>query len=265
MIAVPPFRAELGIMLRFHACAVRAMERPVTVAHEPQLEALYPDCERVLVEPRADKDRRWTYNHDAEVTDTWKSRFVGHTVEMPDKNNRLPIQPFMPEPHRRQRGNGAAGIVLCPRMRVYGAEKNWDKWPAFAVGLRQQGARVFVAGMKDTSYEVAADERAWDYDRPLDATIEAMRTCSLVIATASGLSLLALLCGAPLLLLTSKNGLCAPGPTRSLDGTVHHDKYWKVPIKEYYDPLNHMDVHMEVLHNAWEKPSHALQYARQFV
>ncbi len=265
MIAVPPLRAELGIMLRFHACAVRAMERPVLVAHEPQLEALYPDCKRVIVEPRADQHRRWTYNHDLDVTETWRSRFTGYTVEMPDKNHRLPIQPFMPRAHVRQRTGGPAGIVLCPRKRVYGAEKNWDQWPAFAVGLRQRGARVFVAGLKDTSYQVASDERAWDYDRPLDATIEAMRNCSLVVATASGLSLLALLCGAPLLLLTSGGGLCAPGPSRSLDGTIHHDQYWKVPIKEYYHPLNHTGSHMEVMHNAWEKPAQALGYARQFV
>ena len=260
MIAIPPFRAEFGIMIRFHAVAVRAMERPILVAHEPGLEALYPDCDRVIVDQRNDSDRRWTYLHDPDFVEGWKDRFIEHTTLLPDKHNPLPIQPFLPEPFERQRGNEPSGIVVCPRRRDYGKEKNWDSWPLITNRLRESGSHVFAAGLKDTSYPVAADECAWDYDRPLDATIEAMRNCSLVVATASGLSLLALLCGARLLLVASGGGKIAPGPTRNGEGKIQHDKYWRIPVNHYYRPLNHLRVGISVVNGGWEHEKDVLRF-----
>lgn len=260
MIIVPPFRAELGIMIRFHACAVRAMKRPVLVGHERGLEALYPDCERVIVGDRSDRDRRWTYNHDADFVDAFKESYDKCDMRLPDKNNQLPIQPFTPKPFVKQRGETASGIVVCPRRREYGAEKNWDAWPNVTSRLRAEGHNVFAAGLHETSYDVDADESAWDYERPLDATIEAMRTCSLVIATASGLSLLALLCGAPLLLVSAQGGKVAPGPTRTPDGKIQHDTYWKIPVNHYYRPLNHKRVRIALVNGGWESPGEVFRF-----
>lgn len=263
MIAVPPFRAELGILIRFHACAVRALPRPVTVAIEPGLEALYPDCDHVIVEPRPDVDRRWTYRHDAAFLDVWRQHFAEYEIVEPDKENRLTIRAFLPEPHEPQRGDSDPGIVVCPRLRNYGSEKNWPTWPLLARGLRKEGFRVFAAGLRETSYRVDSDENAWDYARPLDATIEAMRSAQLVVSTASGLSLLAVLCGVPLLLVASSGGKVAPGPSRDLDGRVHHDRYWQVPIGDYYRPLNHTHSAIEMDADGWETPRRVLDRAME--
>lgn len=262
MIGVPPFRAELGILVRFHACAVRALPRPVTVAHEGGLEALYPDCERVIVESRPDEERRWTYRHDTAFVDTWRDHFQGLRVVMPDKENRLPFQGFFPEPFEKQRDGSDPGVVLCPRWRSYGSEKNWDFWPWVAKRLRQAGVRVFAAGLRESSYDIGADENAWDYARPLDATIEAMRSASLVVSTASGLSLLAVLCGSPLLLVGSMNGKVAPGPARDLSGKIHHDRYWQIPLADYYRPINHSLSPIELVPSGWENPGLVVERAR---
>ncbi len=263
MIAVPPFRAELGILIRFHACAVRALDRPVTVALEPGMEALYPECDHVVVEPRPDDERRWTYRHDTAFLEVWREHFAEYQIVEPDKSNRLPIRAFLPEPHIPQRGDSDPGVVLCPRKRRYGSEKNWHAWPHLGRELRRSGVRVFTAGLRGSSYRVDADERAWDYARPLDATIEAMRSARLVVSTASGLSLLALICGAPLLLVASEGGRVAPGPSKDLAGNVHHDRYWNVPISDYYEPLNHTSSFFEMASSGWENPLDVLARAQE--
>jgi len=256
--AVPPFRGELGILLRFHAAAVRALDRPLLVVHEPGLEAVYPDVERELTSStRPDIDRRWNYAHDGAYVGAWRDtlRARGHELVEPDKTNRLPIRPFRPEPFVRQRPDASSHVVVCPRRRAYGPSKNWDAWPVVAAGIRKTHS-VFVAGLPETSYDVPADERAWDYERPLDATIEAMRTASLVVATASGLSLLAVMCGAPLLLVASRGGLVAPGPTGA------HPRYWRIPVADYYDPLNHSGSLIDVVDRGWQRPIMVVQRAR---
>lgn len=262
MIAVPPFRGELGITIRFHACAVRALPRPVLVVHEPGLEALYPDCDRKLVKPLPDVQRRWTYGHDREFVDVWRERLQGHRVVMPDKENRLEILPFLPEPAVLQRPDEDPGIVVCPRRRRYGPGKNWDDWPDLVKRLRSEGHRVFAAGLEETSYRTVAHERSWDYRRPLDATIEAMRRARVVVATASGPSLLAVLCGAPLLLVGSQGGRVAPGPSEDLDGNVHHIEYWPIPVRDYYEPLDHLGSGIELVPDGWEEPDTVLRFAR---
>lgn len=266
MRAVPPFRGELGILLRYHAVAVRALPRPVLVAHEPGMEALYPDCDRLLVAPKPDKDKRWCYRHDAPFVEEWKAKWPDHTIVMPDKEHELAIKPWAPEPFEPQRnGAQAPDVVVCPRRRQYGEEKNWDGWPDMVDRLRSEGLRVFSAGRAETSYETKAEETAWDYDRPLDATIEAMQSARLVLATASGPSLLAVLTGAPLLLIASQGGLVAPGSARDENGNVTHKTYWKVPLRKYYWPLNHRNVEIEMASTGWQDPEIVTKYARRML
>lgn len=266
MISVPPFRGEFGIMLRFHACAVRAMPRPVLVAHEEGLEALYPDCKRIIVPTNDDSLRRWTYAHDDSFVNNWKERMGNHTVMMPDKDKPLPIQPFTPVPVRKQLCEGCEyDVVICPRKRAYGSNKNWDAWHHVTDVLKALGLRVFAAGLEETSYPVDAHARAWDYPRPLDATIQAMSQSKVVLATASGLSLLALLVGKPLVLVAANEGRVAPGPVADLAGKVHHDTYWRVPIASYYRPLNHKNVTIDMISGAWENPGAAIHVVREMV
>lgn len=263
MIFVPPFRGELGILIRFHAAAVRAMPRPLTVAHEPGLEALYPDARRILVRARADAERRWTYGHDESFLRGFESALEAEDVRKPDKDNRMKIRPFRPEPTVDQVGPAHFDAVVCPRRRDYGPEKNWEAWPELSAKMADAGLRIFAAGRAETSYAIpSAAARAWDFPRELDATIEAMTQADLVVATASGLSLLALLCGVPRMILVAANGgKVAPGPARDGTGKIAHESYWKVPLEDYYEPLNWAGTEIHFLPGGWGEPGRVLDSA----
>lgn len=258
---VLPFRAEFGIMVRYHVPVVRALPRPVTVCHEPGLEALYPDCRRIIVTPRPDRDRRWTMGHDDDFVSKWRKR-IAH--EYPDaevlaisKASGRPEQRFLPEPFKSQRLGGRRAprpdVVICPRWREYAVGKNWSEWGTLTDLLAGESLRIFGAGQRDTSDWRALDghEVAWDYRRPLDATIEAMRAARLVLATDAGLAHLAVLCGVPLLMVAANGGLVAPGPTKDETGKVQHPKYWTIRLEEYYQAANHQQVPIEVVPDGW--------------
>lgn len=219
---IPAWRHEFGLKLRYHVPFVHSLGTGHVVEIEEGEEALYPLADEWRVVPRA-ADRERTANPEREVPISW----------------------FTPQPYEPQ--GVSADVVICPRMREHGAGKNWPGWLELA-GL--PGA--FAAGAPDSSFEVDCP-RAWDHPRFLDATIEAMLSARLVIATTSGLSLLAVLCGRPLLLVTYR-GLVAPGPIVHADGRVLRSAYRTVPLDRYYHPMNHRGTPIHVV-DGWEDPS----------
>lgn len=202
MRRIPACTDEFGLKLFYHVPQVHTLclTEPCIVEIEEGEEALYPRAAELVTVPRdkADSDRY---------------------ARPPD----LGVEPtrFVPEPRRRCIH---PDIVVCPRKRTYGADKNWGGWWELASRLRLSGFKLFAAGAPDSSAAVPCD-RAWGYRRFLDASIEAMRNARLVIATDSGLAHLAVLCGAPLLLVTYR-GLVAPGPVRSSRGRLVRGEYW---------------------------------------
>lgn len=262
MKIVLPFRGEFGIMVRYHVPAVAAIERPVLVCHEPGLEALYPSCDRLIVDRKKDAERRWTYDHDKDFVRMWKKRLsqsypTARFITPDDRDPRRKEHRFVPEPWEPQRGDALApDVVICPRKREYGPAKNWPGWRPLAGALKAEGLRVFSAGAKETSYrKLGVDERAWDYERTLDATIEAMRAARLVIATDAGLAHLAVLCGAPLLLVGANGGRVAPGQPTDGDGKPQAPEYWPIRIEEYYRAANHTGAMIEVAGHGWSQPA----------
>ena len=270
MIAVAPFRAELGIMIRYHVPAVYALPRPLVVCHEPGLEALYPDCKRILVPSRQDDAR---YYSDEAFIGEWTARLRREysDVRTIDRNAANPEKRFVPKPYawqiwRTWRGRGGIDFVICPRRRKFGAGKNWNGWSHVSRSLREEGRTVFAAGAKETSFtNVPHDDAAWNYARPLDASIEAMRQARLVIATDTGLAHLALLVGVPLLLIGSSGGLVAPGPATDDAGKVVAPKFWPVRMNEYYHKANHKNVRIVFMPNGWEAPREVARRAMQLV
>jgi hypothetical protein len=171
---------------------------------------------------------------------------------MPDTS--WPQSRFVPEPHvSGQVDRSRYDIIVCPRRRKYGAEKNWPEWHALTVRIVEEGFTVFAAGAPDSSYEVPC-ESAWQYDRFLDASIEAIRGATLVVATDAGLAHLAVLCGTPLLLIThGLRGLVAPGPIVDETGKHLEDSYWPIKI-ERYNEANHTGSPIYILKDAWYDP-----------
>lgn len=226
------FRGEFGVKLRYHVPFVYAKGPGHTVECERGEEALYPlAAEYRYIERPEDSTRRQPL------------RSLG------------PEKFFTPEPHVRQ--NVTADVVICPRARGYGASKNWQHWKAL-----DSLPGVFAAGAPDSSADVDCP-RAWDHGRFLDASIEAMRSARLVIATANGLSVLAMLCAVPLLLITHR-GLVAPGPQLSADGKVLQLHYGPIPYAKFYNPTNHKRVPIYTV-DAWENPQAVIDMAQRLL
>lgn len=225
MRTIPVFRGELGLKIRYHVphVATLCQREPCVVEIEPGDEALYPFAAEHIVTERVEDSQRHGSPPDFRVPETR----------------------FRPDPYEPQHV-GPVDVVVCPRKREYGAAKNWDGWPELVERLP---GNVFAAGAPDSSYDVDVP-RAWDFDRFLDASIEAMRSARLVIATDAGLAHLAVLCGAPLLLVTYR-GLVAPGPVIDSRGRVTHKQYWPVRLDEYYRKAAHTGAPIHTV-DGWE-------------
>lgn len=215
MRTIPAWRKEFGLKVRYHVPWVHALPGPKRVEIEEGEEALYPSADEWVIVPRApDEDRKG------------RAGLPG-----PDE----PVKRFVPKPYKPQ--GVSADVVICPRFRQYGSAKNWPNWSWLAEQLTARGINTFAAGAPDSSADVACPA-AWDYERFLDASIEAMRSARLVISTDAGLAHLAVLCGAPLLLITH-SGRVAPGPVLDKHGRVMEPEYWTVRLSEYYHAANH--------------------------
>lgn len=228
---VRAYRGELGLAIRYWYPHLAALG-PVAVEVEEGHEALVPFAREVCVVPRVHDD----------------TRQKGPGIRFPQKR-------FVPDPHMWQ--GITADVVICPRLRRHGPSKNWPHWESLT-----ELPGVFAAGAADSSYDVRVP-RAWDFPRPLDASIEAIRSARLVIATDAGLAHLAVLCGTPLLLITYR-GLVSPGPVVSAEGRTIQAAYWPVKFAEYYEAANHTNAPLEMI-DGWERPEAVLTRAKELL
>lgn len=234
MRRIPAYRGEFGLCVRFWVPQVHALclREPCVVEVEPGCEALYPAAREWVEAPRIESDAERAAQCRPPDLGVGEARFV-------------------PGPHVPQ-GVGPVDVVVCPRRLSYGTSKNWDAWPGLARSLMGDGLDVFSGGIASGSYDVEG-VRAWDFERPLDATIEAMQRARLVVATDAGLAHLAVLCGAPLMLVTYR-GRVAPGPVIDSSGRRAADDYWPVRLAEYYEAANHMGAPIRTV-DGWENPN----------
>lgn len=235
---IKAFRGELGMKVRYHAPQVYGLGPGHVIEIEPGDEALYPLAETyVLVHPADDDDRRG-----------------------PPRYRLGPEEFFRPHPHRVQ-DVPSHPIVICPRQRAYGSAKNWPHWGTLSATLMTMGIPTFAAGTPESSdTAILPDMAAWDFAFHLDATIEAMAKADLVIATASGLSLLAVMIGVPLLLIHS-GGRVAPGPQMDAEGRILSNSYGRLPMQKLYEPVNHLGSPIWKV-DAWEDPHLVYSTAR---
>lgn len=242
-----PARWEFGWVCMGHAPQVYADHGRKVVCCEPGLEAMYPGAaEYVHVERKADELKRSAPEHEfyMGLRETLAERFPRAVFVPPDKG--AVREYFIPKPTVAQVEAGQIDVVVCPRRRAYGPDKNWPHWCELTDQLWDAGLTVFAGGAAATSFRVNAPS-AWDYRRDLDATIEAMMAARLVIATDAGLAHLAVLCGRPLLMIAHANGITAPGVCS--DGKPY------IPIQmNRYQQENHTGSPITVVNYAWEEP-----------
>jgi len=209
----------------------------------------------MTVERKEDAKRRNGYMDDVaftrQIREEVETRY-GKAVSWLKPDASWPRRYFTPVPHVWQMID-PPDVVICPRRRAYGSGKNWPHWEPLRAALEDSGLTAFSGGAQDSSDLSVGGPHAWNYDRPLDATIEAMLSARLVVATDAGLAHLAVLCGRPLLMITW-NGLVAPGPVTNEDGKVFEPRYWP-PKMERYEAANHTGSMISVMHDVWDDPA----------
>ena len=271
MKIVLPFRGELGIIIRFHVPAVAALEGDVIVCHEPGLEALYPDRQRVIVPRKEDELRGWKNDHadarsEGEFKAEWRRKLEALHPDAEflsfDGRDATKVRRFVPKPYVEQLNPGDRwDVFIAPRKRKVAERRNWDAWPDVAERLVfSEGLDVFAGGARETSYDVIAHNRAWDYDRTLDACIEAMLRSKVVLATDAGLAHLAMLCGRPLIIVGANGGLVGPGERPDEPGP-----YWPIRMEHYYREANHMDAPLKMIPYGWHVVDEVIRVVREFV
>lgn len=263
MKVVSPWRGEFGIRCYWHAPAVHAIPGEKVVCCERGTEALYPSADVVeVVERRFDGTRaRNDYRRDLEHVEAVEARmrqkYPGAEIIRPDKS--WPRERFVPRPLTTL--GIECDVVVCPRRREYGHSKNWSHWPLLTRSLQAEGLTVYAGGAPDSSFEVPCG-MAWEHERFLDATLEAMHSADLVIATDAGLAHLAVLAGRPLLMITYQNGIVAPGPNTDEHGRVTERGFWPVRMYRYREG-NHTGSPLRVLRYAWEAPERVVLAAME--
>lgn len=208
-----PYRGEFGHKVMWHSPIVNADKGEKTVCCEPGDEALYPGAaEYILVDRPDDFVRRERSNPERDWLDNYAAR-MSDTFDCIYPTNKGKREYFVP---RSTVSYGIeCDIVVCPRKRKYGSNKNWKLWPEFVERLKDKGYKVFAAGAPDSSFETDCP-KAWDYPRFLDASIEAMHSAKACIATDNGLAHLVVVCGRPLFVVTSNRRTCPSYPLVSM-------------------------------------------------
>ncbi len=249
MRVIQRFTGELGLELYYRVPQVHTIcqREPCVVEITQGKEALYPAA------------AEW--------------RVVGSDEDHVSRGGRgrpddLGVEPsrFVPEPHEPHDWQDP-DVVVCPRRMDYGGLKNWDGWADLTRNLMASGADVVAAGAPGSSAPVHCP-KAWVCARPLDASIAAMRQARLVIATDSGLAHLAVLCGAPLLVVTYR-GLVAPGPVIDSSGRKARASYQRAGFDPQgrinrFEAANHTGSPIEYV-DGWEDPTRVVEAARDMV
>lgn len=262
MVVALPCRGEFGLKIHYHVPAVHAVG-PDVVMMEAGEEALYPSAkERVFVDSPGDDSRRGLhvsgdkprFMKDARQRFPDAAFFTSTTGGQPRK--RVALQPHVFQIERdSERDPYEYDVFMCPRKRDYGASKNWPFWDEFTDVIVNEGFSVFAGGNAEASESVSLpDERvAWKYERPLDATIEAMNTSRLVVATDAGLAHLAVLQGRPLVMIAHEDGIVAPGPQVDANGRILQRSYGPIDMNRY-KVANHTGSPIGVIDYGWYEP-----------
>lgn len=220
----------------WHVPSVNNIKDEKIVCCEIGEEALFPGAVKHIVVDRRDDSKRREYLYfDMDFIEQCKTSLL---KEYPNAEFVYPLKSkrkyFVPSPLKIY--NIKYDIVICPRRRKYGKAKNWKHWHKLSEKLEKDFS-IFAAGSPDSSFEINCCS-AWDYDRYLDASIEAIINSKIVITTDNGLAFLSLLCGKDICLISHSDGRTAPG-------------YRKIN-KRRYDRINHTNADIDIIDDSWK-------------
>ena len=247
-----PWLGEFGTELLKYASAVFADPAPKIVCHELGKEPVYPVAARRIVVPRImDADRKSIGSPmEASINQELIDKLgPDHDYIVARPRNSSVKRFFVPESSRPFEGM-QPDVVLYPRRRSNVERKNWDGWMDVADRLTAAGIKVFAAGHPDSSYRLNCPA-AWDYDQPLEASIQAIKRARVNCGMITALTVLALMCGKRPWVAHMASGAMAPrghgGPNWDFLKRVDHLEVGWDPVPLLDDAQALADAILEAL------------------
>jgi len=236
-----PFMGEFGSgTIMKHVPGIYGYKGDLIVCHEKGMEALYPRCvERYTYErppaiqrkaggniyqqagknvpkgfiPYHDQIRKhfepevWDEHIKTGRPPQWRRKYIG------------PVEPFkwankyfIPEYNKEY--DCDFDVLLFARCQGYAAMRSFPYWHEFQQALETEGIRCLVAGQPDSTAHLECPA-VWDLvDDPveiLDCTLWAIAKAKMRIGTATGTTLLSLLAGQNVIVITAESGHCVQG------------------------------------------------------
>lgn len=215
-IIILPWRGEFGTMIMHyvrwanHECS-KAEESIVCTrlglgALFPNATTLYYDWDDVKDEQKNTKLLKSDDNakYLADLAKRLSALYPGYEILTPERKHGIHKEwDFTPKP-KFARGL-STDLVIAPRYRKHGEHRNFEHWDEVAMEFISRDVGVMSVGAEETSVKLAVDDVSWRYDS-LDACLEMMQNCRLVLCTESGMAHLAVLAGAPLAIIYDKEG-----------------------------------------------------------
>lgn len=299
-----PFMGEFGSgTIMKHVPGIYGYEGDLIVCHEQGMEALYPKCfsrftyERPKASERSAGGNRYQVRFKNSGKLKWpddrvpymdliKADFEPDVWEEHLKTGNPPqwqrqyIEPTTPfkwksaffVPQYKKEYDCDFDVLLFARRQQYAAGRNFPYWAQFLEALEAEGIRCLVAGQPDSTAQLRCPA-VWDLveheSEILDATIWAISKAKMRIGTATGTTLLTMLCGQNVVVIVSETGHCTQGDKQTYPAgyyyaldhlrrgyrVISHWMEWERTIEEFLWLYSDLDKFNQDCQN-WIKKIH---------
>ncbi len=261
-----PFMGEFGSKISKDVPGVYGIPRPLIIIHEAGEEALYPNATERHIYERPSAIERSAGGNKFQVKfketaklkwpegkipymEQFKAHFEPQVWEdhiktgQPPQWQRTYIEPtasfkmaksfFVPQYTKDY--DCDFDVLLFARRQRYAYGRNFN-WEPFYEGLKAEGIKCLIAGQPDSTAQLGCPA-IWDLvDKPseiLDATLWAISKARFRIGSATGTTLLSMLCGKPPIMIISDSGFDSQGSKQTFPAgyyyaTDHTKCGWKV-------------------------------------
>ncbi len=252
-----PFMGELGSgTIIKHVPGIYGYEGDLIVCHELGMEALYPKCTRryTYERPKASERSAGGNRYQVRFKDSNKLKWPEDRIPYLDqiradfepqvwedhiKTGKAPqwqrkyINPTEPFkwrkaffiPQHSKEYDCEFDVLLFARRQQYAAARNFPYWEQFLEALQAEGIRCLVAGHPDSTAQLRCPS-IWDFveheSEIMDATIWAISKAKMRVGSATGTTLLSLLCGKNVVIIMSETGHCVAGDKMTLPAGYYY-------------------------------------------
>ncbi len=250
-----PFMGEMGSKINKHVPGVFGIPRPLIICHESGEEIIYPDAtDRYIYErPKASERSAGGNRYQERFKDTaklkwpegripyedqikayfepqvwkdhiktgnppqWQRKYIGATAPF-----KFPKKHFIPKCEKEY--DCDFDVLLFARRQTYAHGRNFN-WEPFFDALQAEGIKCLVGGHPDSTATLKCPS-VWNLvDHPseiLSATIWAINKARFRIGSATGTTLLSMLCGKPPIMIISDSGFDSQGSMQTFPAGYYY-------------------------------------------